>query len=235
MFTKSQNTKSRLEQITGKRVIFRLYEGENREVLESSFENVYFYTREYMDFFDSQFDLIRAIYFERFVRGLARVRILTRNLTINTKNFPKEWDFLPHELAHLWHSKLEFTKQSKFEEDWLKISENHYGKYDMGSHIINGAVSTYALTNIDEDVAETATLVNEIKTRRVINPIFSPYRKVIEKIKLLRDYEFVSDVECQTATKAVEQGFELGFTKKSVLDHSLPDNLSYKPLEIQTD
>mgnify|MGYP001576964517 CR=1 FL=1 len=114
IFGKSPETKSRLEQITGKRVIFKLRDGENREALESSFENMYAHTRGNMDCFEKQFALVRAIYFEELDgEDESYVGRLTRNLTINSKYLSEELDFLPHELAHLWHFKLEFRKYSR--------------------------------------------------------------------------------------------------------------------------
>ncbi len=111
---------------------------------------------------------------------------------------------MSHELAHLWHLRLDWGRRMDFEKRWGDISENHYSRRRNATsedYERNGAVSRYGSTNINEDVAETCGFVYRRANfetepfKKNLSPKY--WDKVERKLALLREYDFFSEREHQ--------------------------------------
>jgi hypothetical protein len=191
-------------------------DGQKRAEFARLFGSKYDAVKNHWDNFEQQFAYVDRIHINITGDGISYVDKFGK-LTIATFSDTT----LVHELAHIWHGNMNFLDHLEFNRKWLEISENHYTKEPTEEDILkNGAVSRYALTNILEDVAETTKLVYNLnnpahhvfgfpntKAPHFLHEFPTTYffdgstiskdslQKVIEKVLLLNEYDFISDRE----------------------------------------
>ena len=221
----------KLEKRIKKQLYFNLLErGEERQHKLNIFKYSYENMQHYWDNFEKQFAQASRVFVYYTVswgrRYNGRITAM-RELKINSGG-----ETLPHELAHLWHMN---KAPSEFNKKWEEITGNHYvfnyRKATLEDMITNGAVSKYALRNLLEDVADTAKLVYQLNHPNIMIRGFPnkkpTYRrkkynyeehtsknirkpaipKIMDKVRLLREYDFISQRESEHALKELE-GFD---------------------------
>jgi len=192
--------KSRLEKLTNKSVSFNAIYGWEVEKGAKSFEQMYQESRKDLDNFERQFALIKRI---NFVGTFFDVEVplaeaeFPDNMKLYLNHVDNWYNILPHELAHFWHYHL--NDKDKFESEWKDISGNCYGVSPSEVFLdIAGVVSKYAITNLLEDVAETAQFAFFTKMGQYKKSNFLTshnMEKIAQKINLLKMYEFISEKE----------------------------------------
>ncbi|MEK6973801.1 MAG: putative zinc-binding metallopeptidase [Nanoarchaeota archaeon] len=216
----------RLEDKIGKPVSLGFFvHGKERLNEISWFDSTYDLTRKTYDNFDRQFNLASRVTILRRMHGFknnvrnAEVDEFTRELRISYEDASDAP--LVHELAHLWSFHLSQRDKLSFTDKWRKISGNHYIKSwqngDSLDVVLNGTFSQYGLHNIEEDITETTRLVYVLSdmdrdltivksrsqyARRLSQKILPKFK---EKIKLLRDYGFISEKEYVGANNKLNQ------------------------------
>lgn len=216
-----------LEEKTGKPIYLGYFcHGEKRNNRVEWLERVLNKTEENLDKFDQQFDLVPKIRV-RPVKPFSK-RYLGKVKPFGGLIIHPNDETLAHELAHYWHlTGLNFEEYNELNEKWDELSNNHYvyrwEKAKLRDCEKSGVTEEYGLKNRKESIATTAEFVyilnNPGKNLTGFpnkTPSFKEEEKLewsyenrpiseksiptlIEKIKLLEEYDFISKRECSHA------------------------------------
>ena len=204
------------EKKIGKQIYFgRLRCGNEREEEIRLFMNSYYTAKKNWDNFDRQFEKVYRIELEKYSGIFKNIHTAAVDQigVLDMQSFDS--DCLIHELTHLKYMAADKSLNKK----WVEFSDNYYlGDYwpaaSNAAMKKNGAVSYYALKSIEEDIAETARfvyIINNDSNKRIDmkekkNSLDIIIRKEVMpkikgKIKLLKDYDFISKKEYDNAIK----------------------------------
>lgn len=200
--------------------------GEKRDIPLEGLRRYYEKAQNKWDNFDQQFDLVYRVCIrdvgpsydkEHYGANMNRSGKLTINF-VDDRSLMDDGGLI-HELAHMWYF---LRTDTKFDRSWKEITDNHYISKGITIEDLakNGAVSRYALTSINEDIAETVEFVYEINQSDIqisgfpnkgkdilAGPTILTSNSVAEqsipkirrKLELLREYNFFSEREHKNA------------------------------------